>query len=174
MKVNCQFHFHSIFNQTVSHILCQLLQLCMGNISVLPAVPAPIHSWETLFVELYWKSTNDINSTSRLNSVISFETDYTKTHARWSYGRIHSKSVIYLSVLTTPVMLGQFILVHSLTHLFPKSISIKQYKLPQATSVQWVIRLYMRVNRTPVVVLLCWEQSKFCCYLENSNSPIDK
>ena len=42
-----------------------------ANISVWPTVPATIPIWETLLLQLYWKSTNDINSTSRLISVFS-------------------------------------------------------------------------------------------------------
>ena len=39
-----------------------------ANISVWPEVPAPIPIWETILVQLYWKSTNIINSTELILS----------------------------------------------------------------------------------------------------------
>ena len=67
-----------------------------ANISVWPTVPATIPIWEALLVQLYWKSTNDINSTSRLISVFSIVTDYTT--ARYVILRSNTLQVYNLSI----------------------------------------------------------------------------
>ena len=73
---NCQQE-HNQSNRTIGTRVTYHAY-CYGcndeHTSILPTVPVPNDYWETLLIQLYWKSTNINNTTSQLTSAICIKT----------------------------------------------------------------------------------------------------
>ena len=145
---NCQQE-HNQSNRTIGTRVTYHAY-CYGcndeHTSILPTVPVPNDYWETLLIQLYWKSTNINNTTSQLTSAICIKTYSLQFYSRnLSACTSCTKAMLHLPTVentqslfsicnptlchysfrisTSPfVMLGQFTFGYSLTLL----LSIKK------------------------------------------------